>query len=407
MMEVVGFGLITSVLLLNKTVLNIPNRISIFLIFAILTLSLYLLPVPTAVWLHLPGRTFYQEIVTLLDTLGQGMTHHPISLDAYATSQSLLALLPPLAVFIGTITLSRQRLGWLTGIVLTIATVQALWGIIQYAHTGMARGSYTNRDHFAGLMELTLPIAISLLVWRHSSRVWLGIYAVMAGSILLAGLFSLSRAGIGGLALAVLLSLIVFSGRLPLWRIVAGVSLFLAFAVLVSGSNGFIPIINRFLAVDPLEDVRWVMFDKALQAAELFFPLGSGPGTFNDIYTAFQPIQETGWGVLDHAHNDYLELLFETGIVGIAILTGFLGIFLFGLITLWRQRQDEQFYLKAGAAIGIVTALFHAFFDFNFHTPMYPVFFAYLSGVFLSTFSKSDQYHRLGAIKIYNRTDYV
>lgn len=401
-LEVTGFSLTTFLLLLHRRTLPLPIYPSIFIIFSILSLSLYLLPIPVSIWLKLPGHSLYQEAMVVLDMAGQSITYHSLSVDAYTTAHTLLALLPPLAVFIGTAKLPQQQLGWLAGIVLSIATMQGLWGIIQYAHTGMAQGSFFNRDHFAGLMELTLPIAISLLVQQFSAQSFLNrtswqrisLYTIASSSILLAGLFSLSRAGAAGLGISLLLSLVVFGKQLKLLGVMVGIGLFLVLAVLLSGDAGFIPLINRFLVADPLEDVRWTIYEQAMQGVNLFFPLGTGPGTFQDAFTPFQTLQPDTGGVFDHAHNDYLELIFETGIIGAAIIVGFSATFLHGLTQLWHYRQHELFYLKAGAAIGIVTALFHAFFDFNLHTPAYPVFLAYLNGLFFRTLSKSDQYHR-------------
>lgn len=389
--EVVGFILILFILSVKQKALPIPKAVSFFILASVCSLSLYLLPLSTELWLQLPGRDFYQPVIQLLGQTGNGMGMHSISLDAYATLQVLLALLPALAVFLSTICLEKQRLYRLTWVFIAAACFQAVWGIFQYSATGVAQGSYSNRNHYAALMGLALPITIGLLVQHitraktHDRAHMLGtiLYVLATALIFLGGLVSTSRAGTAGLFFGLLASALVFSSKLGRKRMLAGIGFLLLLSMLLSVSVDITPMLNRFIALDPEADPRWVMFNQAIKGIKTFFPLGSGPGTFADVYTAFQPLDKIGWAFLSHAHNDYIELLFETGVLGATIISAFLGIFLYGLLRLWKQRQhDELVYLKTGAAIGIMTALFHTLFDFNFHTRPYPVFFALLAGIF-------------------------
>jgi O-antigen ligase len=150
----------------------------------------------------------------------------------------------------------------------------------------------------------------------------------------------------------------------------------------IAASIGLIPVLNRFMQANPADDLRWYLFDTSLRGIQQFFPFGSGPGTFADIYRALQPLGQTG-GFVNNAHNDYLELLFDTGLVGGVIIVGMLLLYLYGWWQLRQQAWEQTRFLKAGAGIGMLLVLLHAYVDFNFHIPANALFFAFLAGLFL------------------------
>jgi O-antigen ligase len=395
-LEVIGLLLGIIFLVMNRhEPLPIPRIAVAFIAYASLTLALYLIPVPPDIWLQLPGRDFYQDVVTLLAQTGNPMGWHSISIDPYATAQTLLTLLPALVLFLATIALDTDRLYLLVRLLIAVAVLQAAWGLVQYSSSGSsAQGSYYNRDHYSTLMEFTLPLVIALITHHIAHRrehdegrhkTVLAFYLMAATLIFLGGMFAMSRAGIPNLFLAILLTPLLLSSKVHKTRTALFIVLFLAVTMTLAYLTGLVPVINRFIGTDPLADARWAMFTQVIVAIQQFFPLGSGPGTFGNVYTAFQPMEHVGAGFIDNAHNDYLELLLETGAIGISLLVFFTGIFLYGWYKLWGNAQHPLFMLQVGAGMGLLFSLIHAFFDFNFHTIPHPLIFSCLAGIFLRT----------------------
>lgn len=394
MLEVSGLLLSLILLFLHRKALPLPGIALAFVIYASFALSLYLIPIPLDLWLQLPGRDFYHDIITLLSDTGHVGEWYAASINPYATAQMLLAILPALALFLALSMLDKIRLYWLAHLFVGMAAIQAAWGLIQYSAGGSAaHGSYINRDHYVTLMEFSLPIAVALIfhhVYLHDEerdegkhKMLLAFYLGFAALIFLGGLFSMSRAGIPNLFIGIILTSLLLSRKTRKTHSFLFIGFFLTFTLVLAYFTGLIPVINRFIGQDPLEDARWVMFAQQWVAINQFFPLGSGPGTFTDVYTAFQPMEQVGAGFVKHAHNDYLEWLLETGLVGASILVFFTLVYIYGWIKLWGQPKNSLYLLQAAAGVGMLTSLLHAFFDFNFHSIPHPLIFAALSGIFL------------------------
>ena len=86
-----------------------------------------------------------------------------------------------------------------------------------------------------------------------------------------------------------------------------------------------------------------------------------------------------------YLHNDYLQLLVETGWVGFLALVGGFYIFLiksvFKIRDMRLQSDAMRFFLSIGALSGLVSIAFHSFFDFNLHMPANCVYFVMLIGI--------------------------
>jgi O-antigen ligase len=314
-------------------------------------------------------------------------------------------LIPTLAVFLSAVSLPDQLVKRLVYVFLLMASVQGVLGLIQYAsddlffvfgmdyHGRMAQGMYVNRDHFAALMEMALPMALALMLYsigrtaddrQHGG---LGgsvnravLFAFAALVIFLAAIFSRSRTGVFLVLLMVLLSSVVFSRHIGGKQSVGWAS---AFAVIAGGigmSVGLIPVLNRFIAADPLEDGRWPIFETTLTVIREFFPLGSGPGTYAEMYRAFQPAEQAFFA--NHAHNDYLELLVEMGAAGVFVIAGFMVVYLYGWIRLRKFVWNRMRFLQVGSGLAVLAILLHSLLDFNLHTPANFVVFAMLVGIF-------------------------
>ena len=388
-----------------------------FLFISLAMACLYVVPIPQGFNVpfidieNLPGRLIYEDVRLWL-AAHDVVSDATLSLIPYESNLALLALLPPLALFFVGISITEIQLRNLVYLLLLVAGVQAILGLIQYAsgnpafYFGIspngrsAQGTYVNRDHFVALLEMVLPIAIGLMLYSigrssydrrgSDAKAWVLnqvlIFGFLAVLIFLAGVFARSRTGVFLIMVAVLVSSFVFARHIGGKQSVGLAAVFATIAVGLATSIGLIPVLNRFVARNPVEDERFRIFEHTIEGIKAFFPFGSGPGTFPDVYRAFQPIEQLSH--VNNAHNDYLELMFEMGVFGAFIIVGFLLIYILGWFKLAGQTWSRMHFIKVGAGIGIFLFLLHLTTEFLLHEPMNTMIFALLVGIFLRRSSK-------------------
>ena len=392
----------------------------LFVLFILLTPLFYLIPLPFEVWNHLPGHEIYSQIAQWINTdASPSVTKFSLSLIPYQTEFAFFSLLPPIAIFLTVASLPEQQKRWIIFALLGIATLEACLATIQFStnnpffyfgvhspKAGIALGTYPNPDHFVLLMEITIPLIFALAAYeyrykkeRHDDGLHSLVLFIIYGTLLLLFLggafFSGSRAGIPLALLSSFLAYKVFSPKkgfrqfLPLAFLLA-----LAFVVLLIFFN-LAPVLNKFITSNPFVDGRWVIFSHTWEGIVTFFPVGSGPGTFPDIYRIFQPIQQTGF--INHAHNDYLELLFETGLLGAIAIIGFIYLFIKAWNNMKKIKVREIHFLRIATGISIFVLLLHSTVEFNLHDASNILYFAVLTGIFFTpskgSFSRSKHYY--------------
>lgn len=398
---------------------QLPLSLQLALLVLLLLPLAQLIPIPNGLWSLLPGRGYYAQ--ALQEVPGPATTTRPITLVPWATERAGLAILPPIMVFLVTVSLSSQHLQRLIYLFLGIATFQAILGLIQYGDVpdslfrlgnpymdGNAFGTYINRNHLAGLLEMALPVGLALLTAtvghaprpadhaRRGLRQRLAtlttlrvnvafVYGTISIALLLGLTFTRSRMGIAMAMLGILLCILAFTRRLGGWNVYGLAGTVTAAGIGLATLIGLAPILTRF-ADDPLGDARWSIASAALHAAGEFFPLGSGNGTFTQIFWRFYPPQIQFDGIIDRAHNDYLEWIVEGGIV----ILGLLAIFLFGYVRqwskVWQRGSWPTFrFVQVGAGISVLVMSVHSFVDFNLHIPANAIFFALLAAAFMHT----------------------
>ena len=379
---------------------------------------LQLLPLPVSLWQTLPGRAFYAEALAAFGGSGDAALR-PLSLLPRATEAAWLALLPPLAVFLVAVSLHEPALRKLVYLFIGIAAVQAIVALVQFgggatttfrlslSDIGTGVGTYVNRNHLAGMLTMALPIALGLLASRigrarenvhYRSR---GILKRLAGTlshpsrfnqtlifgavciaILLGVVFSRSRSGISLTMLGVLLSALVYGFKIGGQRSTNLVVLFSVVGVALALEVGLAPVLERFSVEGTLEDARWTIFVSSVAALGAFFPFGSGLGTFPEVYRRFQPDDIAQF--VNHVHNDYIEYVFEGGLVAAAVILLFLVVYVRARPRLLRlPRWGTLSFMQAGAGLGLLLMALHGLTDYNWHIPANAIYFALLAGVFL------------------------
>lgn len=402
-----------------------------------------LIPLPPVFWAEsLPGRAFYAE--ALREALGErsfSEAWRPVALIPRHAEAAWLALLPPVGVFLVARSLSHQQLQRLVYLFLGIAVFQAVLGLIQFGagsesvfrlgnehYRNSAVGTYVNRNHLAGLLEMALPVVLALLIatvgqpfelshrrggWRQRLLTWGSrqgsrfiLYAGMALVILLGMVFTRSRAGILLAMVGLFLSFWVFAWKLGGRKVYGTVGVLTFAGAMLALEIGLAPIFKRFAALDdPMQEGRWAIFAGTLRAIGEFFPFGSGSGSFAEVFQRFQPVDFLG-GFVHRAHNDYLEWLLVGGLPAAVLIVATLLLYFRQWIKVWRGKQASKFYfIQIGAGVGLFLLLLHTLVDFNLHIPANGIFFAFLLGVFfhpLKVPRRSQQKKQISPITKYN-----
>ena len=199
--------------------------------------------------------------------------------------------------------------------------------------------------------------------------------------MLLALLFSRSRAGIMGIfvGMIVLLGLLrSVSGRFR-WGFLIALCLLLAMVGIYGGQIGFDKITERFFQIESGGDSRTNLWANSWPMVS-DHPAGIGLGNYEILEPVYVPVQE-GYRHY-HTHNDYLQLLIEAGWAGAVVLV--FGLFFFIVRAVRRIRKVKfdvgrfRLLVSVGALAGICSLAFHGFFDFNFQIPANQVYFVFL-----------------------------
>lgn len=337
--------------------------------------------------LYLPAALFL--ILVMIQFSGR------LTLDPIATRESLLKLITNLIFFFlaGQLWASGREKSW-RGLGLTVTVVAfalALFAILQFFSSqgliywvvkprwgGWVFGPYVNHNHYAGLMEMLIPVATGYALSRPKKqpvRALLG-FAVLVptASVLLSG----SRGGFIALLAESLILAAVVLGPAPAhnrriqvttWALGITAATFLFFWIDPNETSKHLTTVAK-LASSPevtLGERRWVARD-ALRIFRDHPWLGTGLGSFETAYPRYQSFpSDLEW---DHAHNDYAEALAETGLVGgLLIAAALVMFFRLAFRSLGERLQHESGWIQMGAAVGCCGLLVHSLVDFNLHIP--------------------------------------
>ncbi len=371
-----------------------------------------LLPLPDALWRALPGHQMYVDLLARFAPDAVVATH-TISLVPSATEYGWLAMLPPLACLLVARMLAPVQVERLLMAMSVLAGAAGLLGLLQVGSggssffylsetqvAGFATGTFVNRDHFAAMLAMVLPVIVGLLLVearraRHAAparggaqanllalRVLLFVTAVL---VLLCLIFTFSRVGIAtalvGLAFS---STLLTRARNNVRHAKLIVGTLIVAGVVLAVLIGIAPLMEK---LDPAQlrlsaDGRFAIYAATLRAAAEFLPFGSGLSTFASVFPRFQ--EGVFGGYIDYAHNDYLQFYLEVGLVAPVVVALLLAAYATRMWQLLHSPSRRSFVLlQIAAGVGMLPLILHSLFDFALHMPANAMWFATLAGVTL------------------------
>jgi O-antigen ligase len=357
---------------------------SALLVGLIILPCIQLVPLPPALWSVLPGRDIIAEILT---TAQAPMLWRPISLIPVETWRALLSLLPAVAMFLATLSLeweARQRLLLLA---LAIGVASALLAMLQvlggresglyfYAFTNVGRGvGFFSNANFLGSFEYALlPLsAAALAETRARSPAFLvAIGGCVAPALLLALALSGSRSAIilGSLSALATLAFVLTPELTSLGRrraLALAAAFVLALATVAMGL-GLLQIFSRFGEQNLIEDARWRIAANVWAAIWTYFPVGAGVGTFLDVYPLHERVADLTLAVVNRAHNEVLETLFEGGAASLLLLLGFIGWLGAATYRAFVHEDAVEGRQARAGAIAMWLLLIHSLWDYPLRT---------------------------------------
>ncbi|MCX6578541.1 MAG: O-antigen ligase family protein [Candidatus Aminicenantes bacterium] len=299
----------------------------------------------------------------------------------------------------------------LSGIFQAVYGLTELWGgtsrIFGWTNKwnqGSAFGTFVNRDHFSAFLEMIFPLSLGYLLagadffamkkglsfrekilWFGQERLQKSIIVGTAASILgVALLFSRCRAGVIIFFVSIFIMLMILSmaeggrktedwggtgagpGRSRSKRAVRTVSLAVILTAVLIGIQ---PILARFTKDTlTLKAGRPVYYLNTVEMVGAYPLAGVGLGAYMYVYPMFEKASDPG--LLSHAHNDYLEVLAESGVVGGAALIAGAIATLMLIGAGWAKRHDPLLRgIGLGCLVGIAAILIHSFGDFSLRIP--------------------------------------
>jgi O-antigen ligase len=338
-----------------------------------------------------------------------------LSLDVESTRGTVLVLcsLLTLSVLAANFLTGAGRLLTLTRFFVFFGAVMGVFGLVQYFSGSSsiywmrpagssAFGPFFNRDHFAGYMELLIAIPVALIVTgylRGEKRLVFGIAAMFMG---MAAIFTLSRGGMISI-LAEMIFIAAMSFRRNYMkagarghgkaRMATGVAaVFVILAAIAAGVFwiGAEPVINRIATGDPnssdlsntqtFYSVRGEIWENTWTMIRDNPLTGVGLGAYETAYPIYT-MENGTHGITAEAHNDYLQILADAGVIGAMIALWFI-VALFRAIARGVHSNDPLVAAIAlGGGAGVFGLLIHSVFDFNLHLPSHAIVFLLLSMV--------------------------
>ncbi len=403
-----GFGIIQTFIGGTRLLFSLPAYGLLAIIGLLAVLSLRRPKPPPDQLCLISSAVFFGYI------LGRGL----LSPVDYLARPDIYSVLGGLLIyfFVASLFTESKRRMWLLLFLLAAGMIHVFIGAIQFRNGDnfmlipflqrsdygrRASGLYVCPNHLAGLLEVLGAFGLSIVCWSRWPT-WLKVLTAYAVGICYFGVvLTGSRGGylstatsllvFGGLSLALLRKA---SSRL-FWRI--GGTALLAAAVIGMATVFLVQksdyLSGRAQNIFETTNMRVDLWKAAIEQWKLQPYVGTGSGTY--LYYGRQFRTERVQPDPVYVHNDYLQLLAEYGLIGIAFFAAFLGLHLqngwknfqrwgFRRVAISSRLLSNGMALQLGALAAVSACIVHSFLDFNLHIPANVLLLAFVFGILAS-----------------------
>ncbi len=275
------------------------------------------------------------------------------------------------------------------GSLMTLSGIEKIFFVDKTSYTGLVTGTFINRNHMAGYMELCLAAGLGMMIaglatsrsgsWRERGR---RLMEAMLGSkaririslvIMVAALvMTHSRMGntafFASMTIAGVIALLM--GRFATRKLVILLTSLLIIDIVVVGTFfGVEKVIDRIENTTMDKQVRDEVNVYTIEMITQSPLTGNGAGTFYSSFPEFRDA-DVGGRFFQYAHNDYLQFAFELGLIGFAPLLLMLLLTAYTALKAQRVRKDP---LMKGLSFSCIMAMIafgiHSTVDFNLQIP--------------------------------------
>lgn len=348
---------------------------------------------------------YWPMLAVFLEVFWQYVSHHTASSSHTFTQMIHLAAAGVLFFLVTQLYRPERDARWLlpvfaifTALIAALAILQffsslgKIYWVFRYSFAD-PMGTYVNRDHFAGCMELLIPVTVAqALAKRHSVRAFV-FWATLPALACAALLLSASRGGAASVLVECILALAVVWNRerhlAPEEKATHRRGMAVTFLILAALAMAYVSLVGINRLESRFADLRHgyvtndtrIQLDRSSLAMWKQRPwLGWGFGSWSAVYPRFARFDDAR--TYDFAHNDYLQFLSETGLAGSACAMTFL--LLWGAAVMDRRRRllpAPARNFGTSAAIACCGILVHSAVDMNLHIPANMLLFYFMAAV--------------------------
>ncbi|MBL4753649.1 MAG: O-antigen ligase family protein [Flavobacteriales bacterium] len=376
------------------------------------------LPKSLLAWLNPAALAYFESAQNI-----GNKASYSLSIDSGSTLIEALKYSSYLATFFLTLVLcnSTKRLKILATALFLTGAGLSLYSLVNHYTNGafslnnpippwgqpwakITRGTFSHQNHFAGFLAMTLPVGMGLLYslstansninnWRKRITTCIdlimsvkAVYGLLLASMVTALLFTASRGGntafLAGIFIASILCLIKSKQRINIKKS-AVIPIALLFALFTISATGITSGLTKRLEDQGFNpNGRDSMRTAAYKIIRDYPVFGSGAGTYPRLQHQYKSPDLGVTAMSKRAHNDYLEILTDQGIVGFVLLVSGLLLLLYKLLKpLGKTRHRLSTGLLWGASSGISAILVHSLAEFNFQIPANAVYFFLLLAI--------------------------
>jgi O-antigen ligase len=346
-----------------------------------------IIPLPVQIIKVLSPSTYH-----ILQELSLESSCKSISFYPFETINEIIKIIIYAMIFFMAASLSRDKdiliklLSALVicGFILTIFAIiqKVTWNGKIYWFRELTRGGnpfgpWVNSNHFANFMGMIVPLGLGLSLFSDTVEKKF-LYIFFSLFIAIGIFFTLSRAAI----VSFIVSTVFFFMYSGLRGSGKKTILYPGVFFLILGGEllyfGIGPVLKIFAKTDFSTEGRFIVWSGTFEAIKDYFFWGTGLGTFQYVFPLYCPEELSNRRIYFDAHNDYIQLMLETGLMGSILVS----VFIFTIILIGLKYSPKRRYLPFIASLlaSMLFMLLHSIFEFNFQMPANTLLFSALAG---------------------------